>query len=206
MATFDNVSAQRLSMVVTSKVVPLFYQLLGHGFCVNVQTGSSVKELLCNQLGIHEDYLDQRIKSIFLNGKVVDDADTAIVDRDATIALSGAMPGLVGAILRSGGFYAPMRSQISHEKNKPPSRHKRGTITLKLLNLVVRELGPTFLQQGVLIQKNEIRSFIERHKEALMTECLGVELQDTPVAVASLQKADWETDLVLLSVKSEPAA
>jgi len=153
MATFDNVSAQRLSMMVTSKVVPLFYQLLGHGFCVNVQTGSSVRELLCNQLGIDEDYLDQRIKSIFLNGKVVDDVDTAIVGKDATMALSGAMPGLVGAILRSGGFYAPMRSQISHEKNKSPSQHKQGTITLKLLNLVVRELGPTF-QRCEAVKKN----------------------------------------------------
>jgi hypothetical protein len=206
MATFDNVSAQRLSMMVTSKVVPLFYQLLGHGFCVNVQTGSSVRELLCNQLGIDEDYLDQRIKSIFLNGKVVDDVDTAIVGKDATMALSGAMPGLVGAILRSGGFYAPMRSQISHEKNKSPSQHKQGTITLKLLNLVVRELGPTFLQQGVLIQRKEIRSFIDRHAEALMRECLAVELQDTPVEVASLRKADWETDLVFLLVKSGPAS
>lgn len=200
MATFDNVSAQRLSVVVTSKVVPLFYQILGHGFCVNVQTGSSVKELLCNQLGIHEDYLDQRIKSIFLNGKVVDDADTAIVDKDATLALSGAMPGLVGAILRSGGFYAPMRSQISHERNIAPSQHRQGTITLKLWNLVVKELGPTFLDRGIWIQSAEMRGFIERHWEALKTGCSAVELDGKQASIEQLDNFAGGADPVFLQV------
>ena len=151
MANIDDPSADRLSLVVDVKLVPLFFQLLGHGFCVNVQTGGSVKDLLCGQLGIHEDYLAQRIKTIFLNSRVVDDVNTAIVDRDATLALSGAMPGLVGAILRSGGYYAPMRSQISHEKNTALTQLKDGQVTLKLWNLVVKELGPTFLERGIWI-------------------------------------------------------
>ena len=130
MANIDDTSADRLSLVVNAKLVPLFFQLLGHGFMVNVQTGTSVKELLCNQLGIHEDYLAQRIQTIFLNAKVVDDVNSAIVDRDATLALSGAMPGLVGAILRSGGFYAPMRSQISHEKTPSSRKSKIGDPSL----------------------------------------------------------------------------
>ena len=148
----DDKSADRLSLIVESKLVPLFFQLLGHGFSLNVQTGCSVKELLCNQLGIHEDYLAQRIQTIFLNAKVVDDVNSAIVDRDATLALSGAMPGLVGAILRSGGFYAPMRSQISHQKNEPTLQLKNGKITLKLWNLVVKEIGPVFLESGIWVQ------------------------------------------------------
>ena len=203
MTTIVDESANRLSLTVNARLVPLFFQLLGHGFYVTVQTGCSVKELLCNQLGIHEDYLVQRIQSVFLNGKVVDDVNTAIVLDDATLALSGAMPGLVGAILRSGGFYAPMRGQISHDKDNPASRFKKGEITLKLLNLVAKELGPTFLQQGVWIQGEELRSFIERHAEALVTGCLAVERQDTPVEVASLSKADWKTNLVFLVVNSE---
>ncbi len=108
-----------LSLVVKDKMVPIFFQLLGHGFSLNVQTGCSVKELLCQQFGIPEDYLDERIKTIFLNAKVVDDVSSATVNEGCTLALSGAMPGLVGAILRSGGFYASMRSQISYDQNKP---------------------------------------------------------------------------------------
>ena len=206
MATIDDASVDRLTLVVNAKLVPLFFQLLGHGFRVNVQTGTSVKELLCNQLGIHEDYLAQRIQTIFLNFKVVDDVNSAIVDRDATLALSGAMPGLVGAILRSGGFYAPMRSQISHAKDAPTSQLMNGQVTLKLWNLVVKELGPTFLERGIRIQGEEIRSLIERHWDAIKAGCKAVEIKEKPVAVDSLQKADWKTDLVFLQVKSDQAA
>jgi hypothetical protein len=206
MANIDDTSADRLSLVVNAKLVPLFFQLLGHGFRVNVQTGTSVKELLCNQLGIHEDYLAQRIQTIFLNFKVVDDVNSAIVDRDATLALSGAMPGLVGAILRSGGFYAPMRSQISHEKDTPTSQLINGQITLKLWNLVVKELGPTFLEQGIWIQGEEIRSLIERNSDALKAGCKRVEMKEEPVELDSLQKIDWKTDLAFLQVKSDQAA
>lgn len=205
-ASTDETTADQLSLIVDAKLVPLFFQLLGHGFKVNVQTGSTVKNLLCNQLGIHEDYLAQRIQTIFLNAKVVDDVNAAIVGQDATMALSGAMPGLVGAILRSGGFYAPMRSQISHEKNSSTSDFKTGEITLKLLNLVVKELGPTFLERGIWIQSAEIRSFIARHWKTLKTGCKGVEIKEKKVDVTSLQNADWKTILVFLQVKSDQAA
>ena len=203
--TMDGVPKNQLSLTVDAKRVPLFFQLLGHGFGVRVQTGCSVKELLCNQLGIHEDYLAQRIKTIFLNSKVVDDVNSAIVDKDATMALSGAMPGLVGAILRKGGYYAGMRSQISHEENRPASQLKKGKITLKLWNLVVKELGSTFLQRGIWLQGQEVRSFIERHGEELKAGCISAELNDQPADVDSLCKADWKTNLVFLQVKSEQA-
>ena len=202
MAKTDDTTADRLSLTVNTKLVPLFFQLLGHGFHVSVETGCSVKEILCNQLGINEDYLAQRIKSIFLNGKVVDDVDTAIVPEDATMALSGAMPGLVGAILRSGGYYAPMRSQISHEKTSSVSQLKNSKITLKLWNLVVKELGPTFLQQGIWLAAEEVQSFINRHLEALKTECQTVELNDNPAEVDRLRRAEWKTELVFLQVRS----
>jgi len=134
MEKIDGFACDRLYLFVKAELVPIFFQLLGQGFKVNVQTGGSVKELLCNQLGIDEDYLAERIQSIFLNFKVVDDVNSAIVNEGSVLALSGAMPGLVGAILRSGGYYAAMRSQISHEKT--PSSRPQGTapITLKLWN------------------------------------------------------------------------
>ena len=202
MATIDDASVDRLTLIVNARVVPLFFQLLGHGFYVNVQTGCSVKELLCNQLGIHEDYLAQRIQTIFLNAKVVDDVNSAIVQEDATLALSGAMPGLVGAILRSGGFYAPMRSQISHEENRPRPELKKGNITLKLWNLVVKEIGPTFLERGIWIETEECKSFIERHSEELKTGSVSAELEDNSIEADHLQDITWKGNLVFLKIIS----
>jgi len=45
--------------------------------------------------GLDEDYVTQRISTIFLDGKPVDDIDTLLVRDGAVLSLSAAMPGLV---------------------------------------------------------------------------------------------------------------
>lgn len=202
MEKIDGIPTARLSLIVKAELVPIFFQLLGQGFKVNAQIGGSVKELLCNQLGIHEDYLAERIQTIFLNSRVVDDINSANVTQGAVIALSGAMPGLVGAILRSGGVYAGMRRQISHEENRPRSELKKGNITLKLWNLVVKEIGPTFLERGIWIETEECKSFIERHSEELKTGCVSAELEDNSIETDHLQDITWKGNLVFLKIIS----
>ena len=192
-----------LSLHLKSKLTPIFFQLLGHGFSVNVQTGCSVKNLLCGQLGIHEDYLAQRVQTTFLNGKVVDDQNSAIVNDGSTLALSGAMPGLVGAILRSGGFYAAMREQISHEKTQPSIRENTGNITLKLLNLVVKELGPTFLERGIWINGQTLGEFLKRYADEIRAGCISGELDGKPADIDSLQKTDLNKGPVFLRIISQ---
>jgi len=198
-----DIPAVTLSLVVKEEMVPIFFQLLGHGFSLNVQTGCSVKELLCRQFGIPEDYLDERVKTVFLNSGVVDDLSSAIVNEGSTLALSGAMPGLVGAILRSGGFYASMRSQISYNQNKPSSAPRAGKITLKLLNLVVKELGPAFLEQGIWFNGGGLQEFIKHHLEELKTSNAVSELDGEPVEINNLLGLDWDDQTVFLQVRSE---
>ena len=200
-----DIPAVPLSLVVKEEMVPIFFQLLGHGFSLNVQTGCSVKELLCRQLGIPEDYLDERIKTVFLNSGVVDDLSSAIVNEGSTLALSGAMPGLVGAILRSGGFYASMRSQISYNQNKPSSVPRAGKITLKLLNLIVKELGPAFLEQGIWFNGGGLQEFIKHHLEELKTSNAVSELDGETVEIHNLLGLDWDDQTVFLQVRSEKA-
>ena len=200
-----DIPAVALSMVVKKEIVPIFFQLLGHGFSIHVQTGCSVKELLCRQLGIPEDYLGERIKTVFLNSGVVDDLSSAIVNEGSTLALSGAMPGLVGAILRSGGFYASMRSQISYDQNKPSSVARAGKITLKLLNLVVKELGPAFLEKGIWFNGGKLQEFIKHHREELKAGGAASELDGEPVEINNLLGLDWDDKTVFLQVGSEKA-
>ena len=77
--TAKSASNRHLCLQVNPKLIPLFFQLLGQGFSVDTHSGVSVKDLLCKQLGIHEDYQAQRIQTIFLNAKVVDDINTALI-------------------------------------------------------------------------------------------------------------------------------
>ena len=193
----------KLTIVVKDEIAPIFFQLLGHGFNLPVQTGCSVKELLCGQFGIAEDYLNERIKTIFLNAKVVDDAGSATVNEGSTLALSGAMPGLVGAILRSGGFYAPMRSQISYDRSKSLSQPGTGKITLKLLNLVVKELGPAFLERGIWFNGEKLQEFIRGHLAELTSGDATFELDGATVQANNIQELAWDDKPVLLVVRSK---
>ena len=192
-----------LFLQVKPELVPYFYQLLGQGFSIEATTGCSIKELLHTQLGIHEDYIDQRIQTIFMNFKVVDDIGTAVVLQDSTLALSGAMPGLVGAILRSGGYLAAMRSQISHTKSESTSEQTSATITLKLLNMVVKELGPNFLQKGVRINGDQFKEFIDRNWDEIQSGCLAVEWNDQPWEPDSIPEIDFKVDSINLRVIGE---
>ena len=192
-----------LRLKVNPRLIPLFFQLLGQGFRVNVQTGATVKDLLCGQLGIGQDYLAQRIQSIFLNAKVVDDIDSAEVADGSTMALSGAMPGLVGAILRSGGYYAAMRNQLSHVQREPLSQRQGAKITLKLMNIVAKELGPIFLQQGIRLPGQALGEFLTRRADDLKTGCRACELDGKSVEFTSLLEIDWHEEMVLLQVISQ---
>jgi len=70
--------------------------------------GCSIRDLLCGQLALQDEYLDNRIHTFFLNGKAVDDVDSTLVTGGAVLALSSAMPGIMGDCLRKGGLYALM--------------------------------------------------------------------------------------------------
>lgn len=198
-----DIPAVNLSLLVKPELLTVFSKLAERGFMVNIQTGCSVKELICNQLGIAEDYLENRIQTIFLNAKAVDDLDSTMVTDGSTLALSGAMPGLVGVTMRRGGFYASLRSQISHEKNLSACHQGDGQIVIKLFNLVLKELGPGILQQGIRTSAQNLQDLLNRHLNELKTGCISGELDGKPVEINNLLGLDWDNKTVFLKVRSE---
>jgi hypothetical protein len=190
----------RLDLTVEPDRLSRFFRLLSQGFFIHVQTGASLKDLLCRQLGIQNEYLAERIQTIFLNGKAVDDTDSSVVKEGSTIALSAAMPGMVGATLRKSGIFAPMRSQVSYQKTQTGNL-QAGRVTLKLFNLVARELGPSFLQRGIRIGGKELKEFFSLQIEELPSKCSLVELNGKKIDVKKLLEIDWENKEVFLCVR-----
>ncbi len=141
-----------------------FSGLLQRGVFCPLVGASSVGDFLTGQLGIDPDYIRDRIATVFLDGSVVDDLAIATIRPGSTLTLSAAMPGLVGATLRRSGFYSAMRSEISWKagderqegRDGPP-----GTIRLKLFNSVLREIGPTVLRRGVVIERAEATGSVQ---------------------------------------------
>lgn len=123
------------------------------------RTPTSVQELLTQQLRMPADYVRDRIETLFLDGMVVDDPQVSIVEDGSTLGLSAAMPGLVGATLRKGGYYAPMRSQINwtaHSGGQLPPKAPPGNVRVRLYNLILRERAPALLARGVMLTRDEL--------------------------------------------------
>jgi hypothetical protein len=200
---FKNNTITKISLTVKPDRMSLFSTLLGQGFTFKIPTGISVRDLLCRQIGVGDDYLDQRIQTIFLDGKVVDNANTAVIRQGSTLALSAAMPGLAGATLRRGGAYAAMRSQISHKNNTVDDSDENGTVMLKLFNLVAIELGPMFLKQGLWIHGKNLENFFQRVPDYFWDGCLAAEINGISQDVRKISLMEWRQEQVFLKLKTK---
>jgi hypothetical protein len=150
-----------IEIVAAKGVAGRFLFFFLEGVYLPVNTGGTLKEMICDQLGVVEEYFEERVQTIFLNFKAVDKPEKALVRDGAIIALSAAMPGLVGATMRKGGTYAALRSSISFSETDDDIEQHRGWITLKLLNMVARELGPLFFAKGVYVMDEKVVSLFK---------------------------------------------
>jgi hypothetical protein len=192
----------RLDLTVPEMALSRYFPMLGQGFLVKGPGGEAVAGFLQKAVGISAAYLMDRVQTVFLNGKALDDFKTAAVGDGATLALSAAMPGLAGAVLRRGGFYAAMRRQISHEADGPAAAGREITVILKLFNLVARELGPGLLERGILIPADQLRDFIERQGRWLWEGCIAVQAEERPVRAPDVLGLLPEAGRVMLTVKA----
>ena len=152
----------RLHLTVAGHAVNRFCPLLEKGVGLTVRTGCTLRDLLCGQIGVSDDYLDQRIQTLFLDARPVDDVDKTIIYQGSTLALSSAMPGLLGATMRKGGRYAAFRESISQPAGGPDTSQQSGKITIKMFNMVAREVGPRLLTTGVEVEGKDLYRIVEQ--------------------------------------------
>ncbi len=124
---------------------------LQEGVSVAALVPCTVLDFLVGQLGLDASYVERRISTLFLDGQVVDDAGGAFLRDGSVLALSAALPGLAGASLRKGGFYASLRAGITRHAEAGSGAAQPGAITLKLFNLIIGEVAPAVLAHGLLL-------------------------------------------------------
>jgi hypothetical protein len=136
-----------------------FNAVLQRGVGLRAVAGATVQAFLTEGLGIDPEYVRQRITTVFMDGRVVDALEEAVLHDGSLLALSAAMPGLVGATLRRGGYYAAMRASISAaaERSAPAPSPDVIRVRVKLFNLLIEELGPVLLAHGVAIAADDAR-------------------------------------------------
>lgn len=142
----------------------IFWAAFQRGVRLQVRVNLPLREIICAELGIEPTYFETRIQTIFLDGHPVDRPQTAIVSDGAVVALSGALPGLVGATLRRGGRYAPLREAISLRRDSEgmaPSP-RAGSIQLKLFNQILTELVPALLSTGIRMASHDMLEVLDQ--------------------------------------------
>ena len=170
-----------IEVQLAPELLRIFFPLFEEGVEVEVVAGCSVRELLIEQFGIAAEYIASRITTVFVNHRAVDNMESARIDDGAVLALSGAMPGLVGATMRSGGFYAAMRGNMTYRNEAAAPEVKSGAIRLKLFNLLLPELGPRLLQRGILLSVARWQEFLAQQPEQLRVRGYWLDGRSLPV-------------------------
>ena len=194
-----------LCLVIDENQLHHLFLILQSGFFLKIQVGCSLKTFLMGEIGLSPEFIEERIQTIFLDGQVVDDLDSAIIKDGSSLALSSAMPGLVGAAMRRGGFYGALRSSITYrEKGKPDMVHE-GTVQIKLYNLLMKELGALFLMKGIYISSSDLAGFLSNQPESFWMGCKGILLDNEPLSMDGLLKGNGlsQHEMTYLSVRTE---
>jgi len=195
--------AAQVTIAVGKDGLGAFFLLLQQKFMVKARVGMSVRGLLCDSLQLDPAYVEGRIQTIFLDGQPVDNLDRAVVRDGATLALSAAMPGLVGAVMRVGGPLSPFRSSISYRGDGADIKPGEGVVSLKLFNLLIRELGPGFLKRGILIRAGELDAFLKALPARVRPHITAAQVDGSSVALDEIIHRNWAAldGLVRLTVQ-----
>ncbi len=199
----NNSKLTTLSLCVEEHVLARILPILQKGFIIWSRAGCSLNELLCMQQKISSDYIAERISTIFLDGKPVDDIDKTVIHDGSSIALSGAMPGLVGAVMRRGSFYASFRDSITYKKGPDTPSQEKCMVNLKFFNIVMKELGPDFLKKGIFFKSSDLTDFLTNQSKDFWHGNKEILLNKKPVGYSLIEKGEFvlQNDLVFFSVK-----
>lgn len=129
--------------------------LLQAGFAVRSALGLSARAFMRETLWFEDGYIEGAVSTVFIDAKPVDDIDAAVVAEGSLIALSAAMPGLVGAVMRRRSPYASFREAISYSPGASPRPSpgggREGLIRVKFFNAVMRDRGRETLGRGIFV-------------------------------------------------------
>lgn len=185
MAILDN-EETRLCLSLDEEQLPNLFLIMQNGFWLKTRVGCSLQAFLTQELGLSNTFIEERIQTIFLDGKPVDDLETAIIKDGTSMALSSAMPGLVGAAMRRGGFYGTLRSSITYQEKETQRVILEGNVHIKLYNLLMVELGPLFLSKGICVESSYLKSFLSDQPVSFWNGCRDTSINGRPVSKEQL--------------------
>jgi hypothetical protein len=198
-------SPPRLAFIVNEPLIAQFFLLLQQGVLIRRRVGGSIDTFLREEIGAGPAMIE-KIQSIVLDGKPVDDIASALVHDGSVLALSAAMPGVVGATLRRGGAYASLRSGITYHETGKACMTGEGWVIIKIFNLLMAELGPGLLHQGVLVKTTDLTEMLADRVEVLQQGCrVTLDGRSIDIGILGRDAALAGKDRIFLTVAGGPA-
>jgi hypothetical protein len=166
-----------------------FHPLLRRGFWMRVSLHRPLREVLTEECGVPEEVLQERVQTIFLDGQPIDDLGFALGRSGRVLALSAAMPGLAGAVMRKGGYCAGLRDSISYRDAGERAEAGTGRLRIRLYNFMAPELGPCLLQAGIEVTGEELAGWLQGVPHDFWSRCAelrwnGERVRDDPLSLA----------------------
>jgi len=184
-----------------------FFPLLLHGVILKVRPGSSVRSMLCDQVGISTDYLSKRIGAIFVDGKAVPDVDSVTVKDGSTVALSGVItePFLRCALGEPDRYSNRERAAVQREPDEISSE-RESFFHLKIYNLLTSDLGPSLFQAGIRVKAGVLDDFFATRPVGFWAGFQSAKVDSQPVESSYLQERRWSEGSGLVGLRVDCTA
>jgi len=167
--------------------------------------GRTIYSFLTEDCGLSDEYISAKVKTIFIDGGPVDDIFNTKIKTGGVCALSGAMPGIVGAMMRIGSPYAAMRESITIKPDETAESEKEIIFGLKIFNAILSDMGLEFLRRGILLEKKRIFELFAKYGRKIFSSSSAIFLNNFLLEKHELKCycEDKISDLVLFKIEIE---
>jgi hypothetical protein len=175
----DNETTHRLSVTGGNSSWEI---LLQSGAIIPCVVNVPLTDMARNGFGLSDELL-ARIDVFFLDGKPVDNPESAIVGHGARLALAAGLPGIAGLAMKSGSPLRGLRPGITHSgSNSESAPPCPGHVELVLYSLTLPLLGGHFLRKGVLLPAGKLVGLL---RESMLGDCA---LDEEPLEPEDVKK------------------
>ncbi|WP_229593702.1 hypothetical protein [Pseudodesulfovibrio sediminis] len=142
-----------------------WYYVLQKGFALQGYSGMSVRNFFLHVLQYEEGFIEESVRTIFLNNSPVDDIDSVFLKEGDRMALGSAMPGLVGIVMGRDNPFKSFRSDISVHDAQADGADIPITISMKIFSTLAVETGRALLERGLDVDAEILAAFLHENKQ-----------------------------------------
>lgn len=181
-----------------------FSLLLQGGFYALVESGTLLKDVLRDNLGIPNDCSLSKIRSVYFNGSRLSAIDTTPVVEDSRLSLSSSGGRFFGSVLRG----RRKKKNAGNGSFKRISAKGQAILQVHLLQATAGELADCVLKRGVYVGREKLMAFLSLRPQSFFDGLKAARLDGYTVSVKQANLGEWLmcTHFVRLSLPENDSA